>query len=157
MNRFSRIGMARLMSLIACAAFFLAALRNPTVWYASALVTLQFSSFACALTFAILDCKANKRAVGFCVFGALHWTMNYWLGNFPKHFVFPPFLIEMVLQHWSSLINPRVTDTPAINLSEDWFYTHITYSIGSLIYAFIGARLTGMLYRTASDVREGTP
>ena len=126
-----------LMAAVAVVAVAFAALKNPTIWWASGLFTLEVGLFGAASVSAVLR-RGRARAVclGFSVFGALYLHVNYSMISMSDRYMFPPLLFELVLsRHPVSGPPDGIIDAMFVNS----FYTQVLCSLGTIVFACLGA------------------
>jgi hypothetical protein len=130
------------MTIIVAMAIGFAALKNPTIWWASGLFTVEIGLLGTAFMLAFLRRgRVRSASLGFVLFGFLHLTYSI-ISHKENYYVLPPLLIEFILLRFP------VVGTPLAyieDLSTNWFYHQVAYSIGTLVFASVGGVIGGLI------------
>ena len=138
------------MAAVIVTALGLTALKNPTLWWASTLFTVEVFLLGVTALVAILG-RGNSRAacLGFALFGMLY--LHVTAPGYGERYIFPPLVFELVCG-W---IDPnKVFDAHFQDLADNLFSGHVAYSIGTLLFACSGAVTGWLLVRIRPELRN---
>ena len=145
-----RTTISGLMVAIVVIAVGFAALKNPTVWWASGLFTLEVGLLGTAILTAILRRgRARAGCLGFSVFGILYLHVNYSMLRMSERYQFPPLLFELVLSRYP-VDGPPGHNLVDENFFDNLFYTQVLCSLGALVFAGLGAMVGRFLDPSSS-------
>jgi hypothetical protein len=155
-----RTSIAGVMALNSVIAVALAAFKNPSMWWASAVFTFEVALLSGALLGGILSkCRNRARLLGFAIFGLCYIHVNYSMVNFKDRYLFPPLFIEVVLLTVVGSLDHTFFQFE--DEARNTYVTQVIFCIGGLVFAAIGA-LCGALYghwqeKRITGARSGRP
>jgi hypothetical protein len=134
-----RTSIGGLIVLVLFVALGLAALHDPTIWWASGLFTAEVSSFSFATLVAFFGPK-RLRAVcaGFAIFGLSYFLAHLVTTGYREKYIAIPNLIDLIIMYLMSFDNASVNERLE-DLRANVFWGQAVFSIGTLIFASLGA------------------
>ena len=139
------------MAAVVVIALGLAAFKNPTIWWASALFTVEIGLLGVTSLVAILgQGYARAACLGFALFGILYLHLTS--PAYGTRYLFPPLFFELVLVRFfpSGAFEAHMQD-----LVENVFPGHVAYSIGTLLFACLGAIAGALIAGRGREDRNG--
>ncbi len=144
----------RFMGAILVFAAILAALKHPTFWWCSGLVTLQVGLFSLAILQTVIS-RGRSRAcwAGFAIFGLTYLHAGCSLSLVSQRFVFPPpsLLVEILVLRYS----PYGLASGVSDVMDEWIENGYPFQVCLLISTLLFGALGAVVGRMLDEKRLG--